>query len=272
MPLLFAAALLGGCSTRHVPAPVVELSEAKSFKQFRDLGKQAQYKVEKGDTLFSIAWYSGNDYKDLARINKLSAPYAIYPGQVLMLQESNKKQTKPVTNSSGRTSKIKANQPVDPPKKQAYGESKTAQKSSVRTDKQNTTAVATDFPSQVAEWMWPANGRVIGQFSLSEQGNKGIDIANSPGTPILASAVGKVVYTGNALRGFGNLIIIKHTDAYLSAYAHNRKILVKEQDWVRPGQQIAEMGSSGTSQTMLHFEIRYKGKSVDPLRFLPKQP
>lgn len=271
--LLLSAMLLSACSSRNAPAPVVTLSEAKSFKQFKELGNAAEYQVEKGDTLFSIAWYSGNDYKDLARINKLSAPYAIYPGQVLKLRESNKSVRKNVTKPTGKTSKVKANQPVDRPKKQAYGESKTVQKSTTDTQKSpNPVSSGSDFPPQVTEWIWPAKGKVIGQFSLSEQGNKGIDIANSPGTPILASAVGKVVYTGNALRGFGNLIIIKHTDAYLTAYAHNRKILVKEQDWVRPGQQIAEMGSSGTSQTMLHFEIRYKGKSVDPLRFLPNQP
>ncbi|WP_188693333.1 peptidoglycan DD-metalloendopeptidase family protein [Bowmanella pacifica] len=270
--VLLSALLLSGCSSRHAPAPVVTLSEARTFKQFKELGNATEYQVEKGDTLFSIAWYSGNDYKDLARINKLSAPYAIYPGQVLKLRESNKKSKKVVTKRSGQTSKIKANQPVDPPKKQAYGESKTAQKSTTVTKKNTQRMTASDFPAQVTEWTWPTRGKVVGQFSLSEQGNKGIDIANSSGTPILASAAGKVVYTGNALRGFGNLIIIKHTDAYLTAYAHNRKILVKEQDWVRPGQHIAEMGSSGTSQTMLHFEIRYKGKSVDPLRFLPNRP
>ncbi|WP_338143901.1 peptidoglycan DD-metalloendopeptidase family protein [Bowmanella dokdonensis] len=259
-----SAWMLNGCGSRSAPAPVMELSEAKSFRQFEQMGTGETYRVKKGDTLFSIAWYSGNDYQDLARFNGLTAPYNIYPGQEIRLSESRQASTKSAAKPSGRTSKIKANQPVDPPKKQAYGGFKDAQKSTAKTEPD-------DFPRQVSDWTWPAKGKLIGRFSLTEQGNKGIDIANAAGTPILAAAAGKVVYTGNALRGFGNLIIVKHSDAYLTAYAHNSRILVKEQQWVEAGQQLAEMGDSGTSRVMLHFEIRYKGKSVDPLRFLPDQ-
>jgi lipoprotein NlpD len=119
--------------------------------------------------------------------------------------------------------------------------------------------------------VWPADGEIVEQFSLREQGNKGLDIANQAGTTIVAAAEGKVVYTGDALRGFGNLIIIKHSDDYLTAYAHTQQILVKEQEVVKAGQKIALMGKSGTDRVKLHFEIRYRGRSVDPQRFLPKR-
>ncbi|MDF2178970.1 peptidoglycan DD-metalloendopeptidase family protein [Aliiglaciecola sp. CAU 1673] len=255
--------VLASCSSPNAPAPVVELSNPKSFKQFRQQGGHATYTVKKGDTLFSIAWYAGKDYQEVARINGIKAPYRIYPGQQIQLGSASKKNTKSSSKDTGQTSKTKANQPVDPPTKQAYGNSKLVKK----TTSENASVV---MPADVDTWIWPAKGKIVGRFSLAEEGNKGIDIANARGTPILASAAGKVVYTGSALRGFGQLVIIKHSDDYLSAYAHNDKILVKEQDWVKGGQQIALMGDSDAKQVMLHFEVRYQGKSVDPQRFLPK--
>jgi lipoprotein NlpD len=123
----------------------------------------------------------------------------------------------------------------------------------------------------VSTWKWPTDGKIIDNFSASEGGNKGIDIAGSRGQSVVATASGRVVYAGNALRGYGNLIIIKHNDDYLSAYAHNDTMLVREQQEVQAGQKIATMGSTGTSSVRLHFEIRYKGKSVNPLRYLPQR-
>jgi lipoprotein NlpD len=123
----------------------------------------------------------------------------------------------------------------------------------------------------VSTWRWPTDGKIIDNFSSSEGGNKGVDIAGTRGQPIFATADGRVVYAGNALRGYGNLIIIKHNDDYLSAYAHNDTMLVREQQEVKAGQKIATMGSTGTSSVRLHFEIRYKGKSVNPLRYLPQR-
>ncbi|MDO4626732.1 MAG: murein hydrolase activator NlpD [Pasteurellaceae bacterium] len=120
-------------------------------------------------------------------------------------------------------------------------------------------------------WAWPTQGRVIQGFSEADGGNKGIDISGSKGQPVYAAAAGRVVYAGNALRGYGNLIIIKHDDDFLSAYAHNDSISVSDQQEVKAGQQIAKMGSTGTNTTKLHFEIRYKGKSVDPTRYLPRR-
>jgi lipoprotein NlpD len=123
----------------------------------------------------------------------------------------------------------------------------------------------------ISTWRWPTDGKVFENFSSSEGGNKGIDIAGSKGQAITATADGRVVYAGNALRGYGNLIIIKHNDDYLSAYAHNDTMLVREQQEIKAGQKIATMGSTGTSSTRLHFEIRYKGKSVNPLQYLPQR-
>ena len=139
-----------------------------------------------------------------------------------------------------------------------------------------TSAIPTKANSTVAldsaiKWQLPTNGRIIQGFSNSDGGNKGIDIAGQKGQDIRAAAAGKVVYAGNALEGYGNLIIIKHNDDFLSAYAHNDRILVSEQDNVKAGQKIATMGSTGTSSNKLHFEIRYKGKSIDPTHYLPNQ-
>lgn len=122
---------------------------------------------------------------------------------------------------------------------------------------------------KVDKWLWPTKGRVVKNFSAGDQGNKGIDIAGQRGQSITSTAAGTVVYSGNALRGYGNLIIVKHNEHYLSAYAHNDRLLVKEGQSVKAGQKIATMGSSGTNSVRLHFEIRYQGKSVNPKRYLP---
>jgi len=134
-----------------------------------------------------------------------------------------------------------------------------------------TSGVVSSGSTAIAGWRWPTDGKIIDSFSAAEGGNKGIDISGSRGQPVKATAEGRVVYAGNALRGYGNLIIIKHNDDYLSAYAHNDTMLVREQQEVKAGQSIATMGSTGTSSVRLHFEIRYKGKSVNPLRYLPQR-
>src|SRR5699024_2952923 len=133
------------------------------------------------------------------------------------------------------------------------------------------TVSSTSTSTPISTWRWPTEGKVIETFGASEGGNKGIDIAGSKGQAIIATAAGKVVYAGNALRGYGNLIIIKHNDDYLSAYAHNEQLRVKEQETVSSGQHIADMGNSDTTDIGLHFEIRYQGTSVDPMKYLPKR-
>ena len=264
--LLLTVSVVLSCSSRKQPAPVLEIYQGKTFRDFEaESFAGDNYTVLKGDTLFSIAWFSGNDYQDLAKINNIKPPYNIYPGQIISL----KKHSYPpkVANKAGRgqTSKIKSNQAVDPQPKQAYGKSERIVK------KDSSESSFGEFPDQVSNWLWPTSSAVSRGFSAKEEGNKGLDFAGNIGSPILAAADGKVVYTGNALRGFGNLVIIKHSEAYLTAYAHNDQILVKEQDWIKAGQQIATMGKSGTLEVKLHFEVRYKGKSIDPLKFLPKR-
>lgn len=253
--------LLSGCASNHVPAPVVKLNTQKDYSDInRGTLKAKNYMVKKGDTLYSIAFQAGKDFRELAHINNISEPYSIYPGQQLSLVASKKRQVKKPTPITGRTTKKQANQSVDHQKKEAYGGQYVKEK-----------LTPNSFPGTVSKWVWPAYGKLVGKFSLSKVGNKGIDISNKRGAIIKAAADGKVVYTGKALRGYGNLIIIKHTESFLSAYAHNDALLVKEQQWVSAGQQIARMGSDDTGKVMLHFEIRYKGKSVDPLRYLPKR-
>ena len=257
-------ALMSCQSAPHVPAPVVSLDMQSAPDT--DVFGQDTYTVQAGDTLFAIAWYSGNDYRDLARYNNLTEPYVIHPGETLKLVAPKPKvkiEPRPAPKpTSGHTRPISKQPPVDPTPKQAYGESEKAV---------NQQQVRRQFPAKVARWVWPAEGQIVGRFSNTESGNKGVDIQNSQGSPIVAAAAGKVVYTGEALRGYGQLVIIKHTDTFLSAYAHNDRILVSEQQWVNAGEQIGTMGSSGTDSVKLHFEVRYRGKSLDPMRYLPRR-
>lgn len=253
---------INACASRTAPAPVVNIGEKSSKKVIKNSQITSKYYiVKKGDTLFSIAFSAGRDFRDIARINNISKPYPIYPGQRLNLYVSKSRPDKSVTKNTKSKVKTESNQTVDRKKKSAYG----------NYVKSGASTAASPYPDQVNKWQWPHKGEIISKFSLAPEGNKGIDIEGSKGSPVLAAADGKVVYTGNALRGYGKLIIVKHSDSYLSAYAHNDKILVKEQQWVKAGQRIAHMGNSGSDKTMLHFEIRYKGKSVDPLRYLPKK-
>lgn len=264
--LIVICAAVIACSSSTGPAPVVSLN--MTIAEEADRFEQDTYTVQIGDTLFAIAWYSGNDYRDIARYNNLADPYTIHPGEVLRLTAPT---APPVVKTApaprpkaptGRTSTISEQSPVDQPADQAYGE---------REKNVNRQEVRRQLPTSVARWVWPAEGEIIGRFSSVESGNKGVDIQNASGTPIVAAALGKVVYTGEALRGYGRLVIIKHTDTFLSAYAHNDRILVEEQQWVEAGEQIGTMGSTGTTAVKLHFEVRYRGKSLDPMRYLPRQ-
>ncbi|MDO6692268.1 peptidoglycan DD-metalloendopeptidase family protein [Aliiglaciecola sp. 3_MG-2023] len=266
MLLVLTSIFVAACSSRSTPAPVIELYQGRDYRDFpKDQFKGDKYIVQKGDTLFSIAWFSGNDYRDIASINKIKKPYSIYPGQELVLKSAPKQVKNRINNPPGQTRKTKTNRTVDPPQKQAYGESnKDVNKPYKRSE-------TIEFPSRIEKWIWPAKGQLATKFSLSEQGSRGIEISGSRGDKVVAAAGGKVVYTGNALRGYGQLIIIKHSESFLSAYAHNDTVFVKEQQWVAAGQKIASMGSTGTDKIKLRFEVRYRGKSVDPLKYLPSK-
>ncbi|WP_392560071.1 murein hydrolase activator NlpD [Orbus mooreae] len=233
--------------------------------------KDNSYTVQRGDTLFYVAWITGNDFRSLAAKNNIAAPYELSVGQVLDVSggttvvvtqqtTTNANTAKPIATTTTTTTTTSSK--IQPP----------TQVTTTATKTESTTAsTAVTSPSATVAnitWQWPVKGKLIETFSNS---TKGIDIAGSLGDSIQAAAAGRVVYAGNALPGYGNLIIIKHNDDYLTAYAHNQSILVKEQQDVKAGQQIATMGNTGTSSVRLHFEIRYQAKSVDPLKFLPKQ-
>lgn len=250
-----------GCAQRSVPAPVINIDTQVTSKT--SWQKAKTHTVTQSETLYGIAWLYGLDYQELAKLNALEEPYTIQAGQILDLRQKTNKE--PIVIADTKVSgdvpqKTKPIKGIDKNTKKVY--------SDVQVSKEIATTKST-LPKRVTQWQWPAEGRLTGKFSNTEAGLKGIEIANIIGTPVVSAAYGKVVYTGSALRGYGNLVIIKHTDNFLSAYAHNNKILVKERQFVQAGEKIAELGRSGTTEAKLRFEIRYKGKSLDPLKYLP---
>ncbi|ELY6244998.1 peptidoglycan DD-metalloendopeptidase family protein [Cronobacter universalis] len=201
------------------------------------------YTVKRGDTLYRISRITGTSVSELARLNGISAPYTIEVGQRLR-----------VRSSSGSASSRKT------ASRQATAARKTA----------SLPKVDAPPPGQRC-WRWPTSGKVVMGYSTADGGNKGIDIAGRRGQPIYASAAGRVVYVGNQLRGYGNLIMIKHNEEYITAYAHNDTMLVNNGQQVKAGQKIATMGSTGSDSVGLHFQLRYRATAIDPLRYLPPQ-
>ncbi len=247
--LLLIVALLSSCSS-HYQAPVSDRTKKNT----------GYHRVARGETVYSIAWIYGLDYRALARWNGVSRSYAIYPGQVLRLKAPHKKKTSAHRSTPKSTAKAKTTRrpsTVSRPSKQSNKPRQSNNKPVVST--------------KIRRWLWPARGKLIRGFSRTDSGKKGIAIAGRSGQSVIAAAAGKVVYSGDGLLRYGKLIIIKHNNTYLSAYAHNRRLLAKEGASVRQGQKIAEMGRSGTDRTMLHFEIRKDGKPVNPLYYLPKK-
>lgn len=212
--------------------------------------------VRKGETLFAIAWRYQRDYKELARNNGIKWPYRIHPGQKIKLYKTSKKVTK---SNKSKTSSKKASKT-------------TRYKKPANNAKPVQEKVANQLDKKVnISWSWPAQGSVVANFSSRGKVNKGINIAGRRGDPVRAAAQGVVVFSGPGLIGYGNLIIIRHNETFLSAYAHNHRLLVKEGQKVKAGQKIAEIGSTGTTRTQLHFEIRKRGKPVNPMWYLPKR-
>ena len=259
---------LVGCSSNHKPAPVVDVQGSVPLsKRVKSSLKGREYIVKKGETLYSISWRANVDINSLATFNKLVSPYKIYPGQKLFLVKNSTQATSNVAHNEKQQTKkqIRIKKPVASDKKQAYGKNVRGQKLNNKTS-----ANGTSFSQKIRSWLWPVNGKVIEGFSTAKQGNKGINIAGVRGDSVKSTADGQVVYAGDALRGYGQLIIVKHNDDYLSAYAHNDSILVKEQQLVKAGQIIAKMGDTDAERVMLHFEVRFRGKSVNPMKYLSK--
>lgn len=214
------------------------------------------YIVSAGDTLFSIAWRYGFELQGLANANGLGSPYTIYPGQAILLKESG---TAPLASSGPANPTVKS-----APKPNAKNTD------TLRSVKPKARPQVPVTPTNES-WRWPVNGPVVRPFVATGQAHKGIDIKGKMGEPVYASQSGEVVYAGSGLVGYGNLLILKHSDRFLSAYGHNRRIKVREGEKVKAGQHIAELGDSGTDSAKLHFEIRMNGKPVDPLRLLPRR-
>jgi lipoprotein NlpD len=297
---LFAA--LAGCTTTSLrEAPIVERSERRTGTQSPSStgttpapapgmpreARDGSYVVQRGDTLYSIALAFGQDYRDLARWNGLDDPSRLQLGQTLRVQPppdgasgaavaavpvapAAEAEVRPLDAPAAPPSAPSAPaaavgaQPAVPP---AGGAVQGPAPSAAAVGP----ATSEPRPASVADggltWAWPAVGPVAETFD--ETRNKGIDITGKDGDPVLAAGDGQVVYRGNGLRGYGNLVIIKHTDEFISAYAHNRAILVEQGQSVKRGQRIAEMGKSDADTPKLHFEVRRQGKPVDPLKLLP---
>lgn len=304
LALLTFSIVLSACSTESRQAPVVDRPAPSASKGPRaqhpvtppapaaDEAKadaRGSYTVRKGDTLLRIALDFGQNYRDLVAWNNLADPDDIKVGQVLRVLPaeragaagSNVAGTNPITMPG-------ADKPAVPPRKTAprgdkkpYTEGNLADAQKDDAPAVNPKAVerpsgalaagstVTASDDEKLSWMWPSNGRIIATFD--EGKSKGIDIAGKLGQQVMAAGPGKVMYAGSGIRGYGNLVIVKHSNSLLSAYAHNRAILVKEGESVAKGQAIAEMGDSDADTVKLHFEIRQQGKPVDPSKFLPSR-
>ncbi|WP_370278605.1 peptidoglycan DD-metalloendopeptidase family protein [Pontibacterium sp.] len=265
------AVLIAGCAAPH-SVPVQDRSRTKVVRQAPSVSSSSVYVVRKGDTLYSIAFRHGLSYRTVARLNNISGDYQIYPGQRLVLKPSaqkivrdssaHSKSTSANSSTVSKSAKKPVKKPTSPPK--------TVEKRTNSTASANTSKKTASAAGRI-RWQWPSKGRLIASFKTKGQVNKGVNLAGRKGDPVFAAASGTVVYAGNGLLGYGNLIIIDHNQNFLSAYAHNSRVLVKESDKVTVGDKIAEMGRSGAERVMLHFEIRRDGVPVNPLRYLPKK-
>lgn len=270
---LVAAAVLAGCgSTSLNKAPVEDRGSSAgrpsattsatgaakvdpaTLPGAENAGKPGYYTVKPGETLMRIAMEHGQSWKDIARWSNLENPNVIEVGQVLrVVPPTSSAVTQPAPAApavSGSASTAAATPAPVPSPAPAAAEAPAAADNNVG-------------------FIWPSSGTVISGFDDSR--NKGLDIGGKAGDPVVAAADGRVIYAGAGLRGYGNLILIKHNNTYLTAYAHNQTLLVKDDQVVRKGQKIAEMGSSDADRVKLHFEVRRQGKPVDPSRYLPSR-
>ncbi|MBU2964878.1 peptidoglycan DD-metalloendopeptidase family protein [Amphritea sp. 2_MG-2023] len=277
--LLVVVLMLSACSSssRYTPIDERSIGGRQPVKVVSSQPPPGQYRVRRGDTLYSIAFRYGLDFRQLAKRNNISDRYQIYPGQVLSLKASALRPTQ----ASSSVKPIKKSTSVEPAKttkptkpvtrtttKKVVAAPVVASKKSASTNVNKSTKPAS---TRALSWRWPTSGQIIQRFSNKGKVNKGINFAGRKGAPVYAAEAGEVVYAGSGLLGYGNLVIIHHNQKFLSAYAHNSRILVKENDKVKTGDKIAEIGNSGAARTMLHFEIRRDGQPVDPMLYLPRK-
>jgi lipoprotein NlpD len=250
------------------------MEDRKAERSSYQLTKDGHYRVRRGDSLHAIAFNYGLDWRDIAGWNHIRAPYLIYPDQQLRLtppRQSTSLAVKPgnqptPTRSDSQTAPRPANGKVSSQPPTTTTALKTPQASTTNNPPRPATSGGSSDPSK---WMWPTNGRITSNFRADDSSRNGIDISGKEGQSIIAAAPGEVVYSGSGLIAYGELIIIKHSDQFLSAYAHNRKRLVSEGQKVTAGTQIAEMGRNDRNQVLLHFEIRLNGTPRNPLTYLP---
>ena len=262
--LAVAAGVLAGCGHSRVvrpPAPAKQTAHTTAKPLSPARSSQPKYGatavVRPGQTVYRIATENGITALDLALWNDIPPPYTIHPGQSLRLYPRDGHESASKGAVASLAPPAKPGTAVNPPVA-------------------NTAAASSPKPaptpaSSTLEWRWPADGAVVSGFAAGDPTRQGVDIAGKAGQPVRAAADGVVVYSGSGLVGYGELVIVKHNDQWLSAYGHNRARLVNEGALVKAGQQIAEMGRSGATRDMLHFEIRYNGKPVDPQAYLPSR-
>ena len=300
-----SALLLAGCFSQS-PAPTVDRTPTAQAKAPAPVPSgPGYYTVKRGDTLYRIALENGQDYRDIVAWNNITNPASIKEGQVLRIappgaaDNAGGAVAKPIAAAGGVESRpLDRSTSLPPPpsssaesgslrrepkvNKEAYSDEAYARlsktevavakapetKPEAKPEAKPEVAAAPVGPDEVV-WSWPTSGKVLAAYS--DNGSKGIDLGGKAGDPVLAAADGKVLYAGNAIKGYGNLVIIGHKGGLNSVYAHNRKILVEEKQVVSKGQKIAEMGNSDSETVKLHFEIRRQGRPVDPTGYLPKR-
>lgn len=233
--LMLAVAWLPACAPNMAPV----------YTRGQPIATGSYYVVRPGDTLYSISWRHGLDFRAVARWNHIDPPYTIRPGQRLRLSAGSAPLAARQPSPQPRPTQAPARRPATPPSK--------------------TPATST------ITWRWPTDGQLVKSFTAAAQGKQGIELRGKLGQPITAAGAGRVVYAGSGLRGYGNLVIVKHNGRYLTAYGYNQEILVKEGDTVSAGQQIGTMGLGSGQQPALHFELRRDGKPVDPVPYLPRR-
>lgn len=268
---VLAGVILAGCSTQANRAPVEDRGQSasssstvdvKSLPGAENAGKPGYYTIKPGDTLIRVGLEHGQSWKDIARWSNLDNPNVIEVGQVVRVVPPGR-DASVASSGSGRA--------VAPVVVGSGSTAATTAPAATATPVPSTPATTTPVAKGADDvnFIWPASGSLIAGFD--EARNKGYDIAGKAGDPVVAAADGRVVYAGAGLRGYGNLIILKHNNTYLTAYAHNQSLLVKEDQSVKKGQKIAEMGSTDADRVKLHFEVRRQGKPVDPSRYLPSR-
>ena len=258
--LVLATVVLAGCTSRMTPAPVVDLTQgapAPTESAAAPTGKT--YTIRQGDTLYKIAQSTGVEVATLTSLNNISDPSQLRIGQVLRLDTGTSLASGPATTIPVQTPGT-GDTPATPPA------STPAAVTPVTPSVPDSAPRASD--AALIQWDWPASGKIIQGFNAN---TKGIDIEGSEGAPVVAAADGKVMYAGNGVRGLGNLILLGHSDGFITAYAHNQTLAVKTGEQVKKGARIATVGQTDTTSPRLHFEIRRKGTPVNPLSYLPQR-